>query len=218
MPPRRFRRARKPARRFKRKSQRRTVNVNRALQPVAQRYICKMKYSENFNLPGVGGGRYAFNLNSIFDPNLSATGHQPYGHDTLATLYNRYRVISCKWVLNFYNGSTNVMVATMPANEVLTIGLTEMMENPRSRFKSQVPGGSATRITGNQSIASLVGRTKTQYMSDDRYQSLFGASPAELAILNIVGQGTTGALVDINCQILLEYTVEVFDVKHLSQS
>ena len=69
-----------------------TVNVNRSLQPFAQRYIAKMKYSEQLKVTGPAGGglaAYRFNLNSIFDPNRTGFGHQPYGHDQLAGLYNR---------------------------------------------------------------------------------------------------------------------------------
>jgi len=216
----RVRKMRKPMRRFKRKFARKTALVNRALAPIAQRYITTMKYSEIFTLNALNGYQYQYNLNSIFDPNRTGTGHQPYGHDTLQTLYNRYRVIGCKWVLNFYNSANMVQVATQPANEVLspTGGFSELAENPRTRWKLQVPGGSATPIKGSISLPSLVGRSKGQYMADDRYQAQFGSSPTELAILNVIGAAINGSGVDINCTITLTYKVECFDVKHLAQS
>jgi len=70
--------------------------VNKALQPIPQRYIATMKYSQTFLLSDVSPG-WTFNLNSIFDPDRTGTGHQPYGHDTFQTLYNRYRVKDRDW-------------------------------------------------------------------------------------------------------------------------
>lgn len=193
--------------------------MNRALQPIPQRYICKMKYSEVVTLGEITAW-YRYNLNSIFDPNRSGGGHQPYAHDTLQTLYNRYRVIACSYVITAYNINQAVRVACQPANEELTpTNVSEMVENPRSRFIIQYPGGNTNKLMGKIYLPSLVGRSKAQYMADDRYQAQFGANPSELAILNI----THGSLTDTfpaGTQITIEltYTVECFDVKHLAQS
>jgi len=100
-------RRRAPARRFKKKGIRRggqrTTTVNKSLQPFPSRYICKMKYCEAINNvggpTGAGYGNYQFLANSVWDPNATGIGHQPYGMDTMTSLYNRYRVISCKYVI-----------------------------------------------------------------------------------------------------------------------
>lgn len=208
----------------KAKSKRTRVNVNRALQPIAQRYICKMKYAEVVATDAAG--MYAFNLNSIFDPNRTGVGHQPYGHDTLQTLYNRYRVISCGWRITCLRtvlqdgGQAPVVVASMPANEVLTFSTTgEVLEQPRAKYITQNPGATALVLKGKSYLPSLVGRNKAQYMADDRYQATFGASPSELGILNIFTGATSGnAAPAIALHVVLEYIVEVFDIKHLAQS
>ena len=209
--------------RRKKLARRPRVVVNRALNPVPQRYICKMKYSDLVQTDT--NGQFQFNLNSIFDPNRTGVGHQPYGHDTLQSLYNRYRVISCGWRIQATgvgSGATiPVQIAAMAANEVLLFGtVSELRENPRAKYVVQNPGASAVVLSGKSYIPSLVGRTKAQYMADDRYQAQFGSSPSELAILNIVGSSTftdtpsAGVLFNIT----LEYTVECFDMKHLTQS
>lgn len=197
--------------------------VNRALQPIPQRYICKMKYAESI-VTDASFGTYWFNLNSIYDPNRTGTGHQPYAFDTLSSLYNRYRVISCGWRIQpSYTNSTvaqSTQIACMAANEVLSItSLSEMKENPRAKYVNQSIGGGIITLSGKSYIPSLVGRTKAQYMADDRYQATVTTNPNELAILNILTSGTgndTGSPVSLN--VVLEYTVEFFDIKHLSQS
>jgi len=195
------------------------VNVNRALAPLAQRYITKMKYCETFQMNLVSGYNYAWNLNSIFDPNRTGTGHQPYGHDQFLGLYNRYRVIGCSYTIQAFNANNTIVVTANPANELVTFATTdEAMENPRTKWISQSAGGTMKVLRGNVYIPSLVGRTKQQYLADDRYQAQMGASPNELAVLNISGQVINGADVSIDAVVTLNYIVEFFDIKHLAQS
>jgi len=196
-----------------------TMLVNRALHPIPQRFITKMKYAEYIDT-AIFSGTYAYNLNSLFDPNRSGLGHQPHGFDTLATLYNRYRVISCGWRLQLAgDAASSFLLSAMPANEVVTsLSISEIRENPRVKYIQQNPGSSAVTLSGHISLPSLVGRTKAQYMSDDRYQSIVTASPSELAILNLQTANTADTNIGTKVQVLLEYTVEWFDIKNLAQS
>lgn len=202
----------------------RTVNVNRALQPIAQRYLTTLKYAETY-APGNASGQspWRINLNSIHDPNRSGIGHQPYGHDTLATLYGRYRVIACSYVISAYsaNGAT-IQLAALPANEEYAgISISDYRENPRCKFLVQTPGAPLKVLKGKVYLPSLVGRTKQQYMADDRYQAQFGSNPQELAVLNVNSQQFDEASVastQVTYQVTLKYTVECFDLKNLGQS
>lgn len=192
--------------------------VNRALQPIPQRYICKMKYAEDVQTDALTG-MYRFNLNSIWDPNRTGTGHQPYGFDTFATLYNRYRVISCSWRITAPSITAIRQLGTIPANEALSFAtFAELKENPRARYVTQMAGGNAIVVSGKSYLPSLVGRTKAQYMADDRYQADVTTSPAELGILNILVGSSLGVPIASDLNVLLEYTVEFFDQKPLAQS
>lgn len=204
---------------LRRKKGYKTVNiVGRSLNPIPQRTIVTMKYAEDVTT-NAGTGDYVFNLNSIYDPNRTGGGHQPYGHDTFNTLYNRYRVISCKWKVQAMSTS-GIQLAAIPLNEVFSYAtIAEMRENPRSKFVVQNAGGSTEYLSGNTYIPSLVGRTKAQYMADDRYQATMGSNPSELASLLIMTANNVGAtLGSVGINVLLEYTVEFFDIKHLAQS
>lgn len=190
----------------------------RSLNPIAQRYICKMKYAQTVSTDA--NGRYVFNLNSIFDPDRTGGGHQPYGHDTLETMYNRYRVISCSYRVIAPKSDATIQLAVQPANEVLTpTTAAEMKENPRSRYVTQSPGGQVIPISGKVYIPSLTGRTKAQYMADDRYQATFGSNPVEIAVLNFIATGGSDLPLPSNpIHVVLEYLVECFDIRHLAQS
>lgn len=208
----------KPKRKYGRKP--RITNVNRSLQPFAQRYIAKLKYSEAYTLSTLNGYQQIMNLNSLFDPNRTGVGHQPYGFDQLAAIYNRYRVISCSYVINGYSGTTPIRFGCLPANEVppFTSSMSELAENPRARFKVQMPNGSTSTIVGKTYIPSLMGRTKAQYMADDRFQALMTGSPNELAVLLITGQTLADVNTDITVTVTLEFTAEFFDPNPIDQS
>lgn len=209
--------------RRKRESKQVLTNFN-ALTPFAQRYITTMKYCETYT-PGNSNGQtvWRLNLNSIFDPNRTGTGHQPYGHDTFSSIYNRYRVISCSYVVSAVStAGATLQMAVIPANEEFVgTSVSEYRENPRCKFAVQTPGAVMRVIKGKVYLPSLTGRSKAQYMADDRYQAQFGSSPSELMILNLVTQSFDETLLTNTgtiFQVCLKYTVELFDPKQISQS
>lgn len=226
---------RAPMRRYKKKGIRkggnRLTTVIRGLQPFPSRYICKMKYVDALNDIGgpalSGYGNFQFLVNSGFDPNATGTGHQPYGWDTMSSLYNRYRVISCKYVVSGTVYSAGVpqdgIIGVVPANEGInspTGGVAEFQENPRSKFIQQTAAGDLRVLKGNVYIPTLVGRTKSQYMADDRYQALTNANPQEAAVLNVFFGRQDGLAVSVNADlnVTLEFTIEFFDVKNVGRS
>lgn len=200
-----------------------TVSATKSLGPLPSRYITKHKYSDTFTLNALNNYQFNWNLNSLFDPNRTGIGHQPYGYDQLAGLYNRYRVIKTSYVINGIQSDapgTNVRIACQPANDVILYGnLSAMCEAPRSRFIVQGAQGSPLKtLKGTTHIPSLVGRSTAEYMADDRYQAAVGASPVEFAILNVMGASLADNGVTISAVITLEYTVEWFDITQQSQS
>lgn len=207
----------------KRKSMRRksgrTVNVNRALSPFAQRYITKMKYSEAYSLSAINAYTQQMRLNGLQDPNITGVGHQPYGFDQLAGIYNRYRVIATSYVINAYSGTDPIRVGCLPFNDASNIsGISELCENPRAKFIVQFPQGATKTLKGKVSMPSLAGRSKAQYMADDRYQSDITTNPLEVLGLYITGASMTDANVNITLTVTMEYTVEWFDAKAIDQS
>lgn len=228
MPPRRIRRAKRMNKKRAYKKRRTVLANTKALQPFAQRYITTLKYCETFkplNTP-TGMNVWQLRLNSIFDPNLTGVGHQPYGRDQFEPIYGRYRVISCSYVINAWSSDgAAIQVAALPANEAHTPAFSsasEIRENPRAKYIVQNGQGADFKtLRGKVYLPSLVGRNKSQYMADDRFQATMGSSPAENAVLNIYAQMVDEQLL-INPStvfaVTLKYTVEFFDAKVLPQS
>lgn len=219
--------SRAPRRRVKRRGGAQTLVNSSSLSPVPSRFITKMKYAEAVTLSGTGMRTYVWNLNSLFDPNRTGTGHQPYGFDQLcgapgASLYNRYRVFRCDYVLTVANDDYNIHYAVLPSNEVPPINnVSEARETPRCQYAVQNPGGTLKRITGSVSLPALMGRTKEQYMASPDYSAQYNANPFEMALLNCYSQGLNddaGVPMSHTFNILLTYHVEFFDPHVLDQS
>lgn len=64
----------------------------------------KIRYNETVSInPGVGAvTAYSFRANSVYDSNLTGTGHQGMGYDQWAAIYNHYIVIGSKIRATFH--------------------------------------------------------------------------------------------------------------------
>jgi len=163
------------------------------------RYVT-LKYTEVFSqsiAAGVGT-QQTMNLNSLFDPNRTGTGHQPYGYDQLAALYNRYRVLKCGWKVTFGTLAGTINVLVVPVNGLINTAIADAAtyqtaaELPFCVVKTQGGGGGPTIvISGNMSLNKLNGVTITEYLADDRFEAAIGASPTELMTL-VVGTFNPG--------------------------
>lgn len=208
---------------YKRKGRKMTISALKSLGPIPARYITKHKYSTAMVLSSGNSYSWLFNLNSLYDPDRTGVGHQPYGYDQLATLYNRYRVIKCSYTINGIQSDTpgaSIRIAAQPSNDIISYSdLSSMVESPRTKFICQGSAGSPLKtLHGWSYIPSLMGRNKAQYMADDRYSADVGSSPQEYAILQIKGATSVDTGASINVMVTLEYTTEWYDIKQLNQS
>lgn len=215
------------ARKGKRRAGYKTISlVGKSLNPIPQRMIVKHKYATTVNPGFIGSPEtlHQFNLNSMWDPDRTGIGRQPYGRDTYALLYSKYRVISCSWrVAGLPSNSARVIqVAVVPTNQSSpAINMAEVRELPRCKYVIQQPNAPQQFCSGKTYIPSLMGRTKAQYMADDTYAAAISASPSELALLNIYAgsftdDNITGESVYFNVE--MEFTVEWFDPAVLPSS
>lgn len=202
-------------------SRARVTTVVRAPGPVPPRSIVKMRYVDLVASNGTTMD-HLWNLNSTFDPNLTGTGHQPYGRDTLTTLYNRYRVFAVKYKVTYTTAATQGCYGIISwDNEATTYtNSTLMQENPKSRMMVVTPDKPAV-FRGHLSLARIVGQTPAQYKADDRFQALSTTDPAENIIFHTGHIGLDGTILSSSAlfiRVQFTYYVEWFDQNKLGQS
>ena len=61
-------------------------------------FITTIRYVDVYTLTSASNGiaKQYMRMNSLFDPDQTGTGHQPYYFDQFAALYNRYTVLGSK--------------------------------------------------------------------------------------------------------------------------
>lgn len=179
----------------------------------------RLKYTDifSFTLATLTGTNQIMNLNSLFDPDRTGTGHQPYGFDQLAALYNRYRVLKTAWKITFHAETTGFYIVVVPTNAMLATAITNQAsyasacEVPRAVVRAQGTGANSVVVRGKVALNDLNGTTRTEYLADDRFQAVVSASPGELLLLNVGNYNPAGATVTIDYTVEMEFYVDFHD-------
>jgi len=158
---------------------------------IAPRLITRLKYASQF-----GSGialtagvlyDYQFSLNGLYDPDITSTGHQPYGFDQLMLVYNNYRVFATSWVVTVPSSSQALTVVVLPNNGSQTFtNLEYMSEQPRAITRTTpYNGGTSTMIKGKMYLPRLAGVSSTEYRGGDEFFGNSGANPTEIMYLHL---------------------------------
>lgn len=140
----------------------------------------KLNYVHHQTLQSVSGAAtsYAFRLNSLFDPDYSGVGTQPYMRDQWSALYRNYQVFAVKVSLLCSTGQTNgadMLVTLGSGDTYLTI----------SDINTQIEQGAMRTIVTNDTPK----RMKRFY----KLSKLFGVSPKEYSNQQTVFGAASGS-------------------------
>ena len=82
---------------------RQKVSVPRGIFGFPDEFITTIRYVDVYTLTSASNGiaKQYMRMNSLFDPDQTGTGHQPYYFDQFAALYNRYTVLGSKLTAEF---------------------------------------------------------------------------------------------------------------------
>lgn len=179
-----------------------------------------LRYSDAFTFTNATlvGSQQIMNLNSIFDPDRTGSGHQPYGFDQLAALYNRYRVLSVSWRILFAPTSNQAAVAVIvPVNGLLNTAVSSAStfntacEIPFARTYAIPNAGSVVTAVSGIKLNELNGCTLVEYLGDDRFESAVTSSPSEVMTLYIAVYNPTTVTVSSEVSVQLTYEVDFHD-------
>lgn len=183
---------------------------------VTMRYATSIRLSQTIGSIPVA---YTFRANSIFDPDRSGTGHQPYTHDEYAQLYNKYMVTGSKIVATFLpNASSstgNVICGLHVGNDpAYTPNFETIREQSEGRW-SIVSGQ-----TNKKTLATRYSRRKVIPAHKDGHEALFGANPAEEYYFTMWSScvDTVAVAGSVDVVVTISYRVLMWDAKVLPQS
>lgn len=191
------------------------------------RKVVKMVYRDYKTLTPAYAGALAYHVyrcNSIFDPDYTAAGHQPSGHDQWANLYDMYTVIGAKFTAQFCNlvdvGSAYPTMAFVYIDDDLSAPSTDwrtVLEcNKFSKSRLCSWDGTKPTLTINFSTKKFFSRSP----KDDSLTAQFGTNPSEEAFFVLGAQpyeqssGTAGVAVVIK----ITYIVLMSEPKTIAAS
>jgi len=176
-----------------------------------------LRYSQNVTLNASAGipAHHLFRATSIFDPDFSGLGHQPYGHDSYQAIYNHYVVDKAV---------CTVTLASQAANQVIGVSLTDdsavnadpetIRETKGTRFLC------CPNLQDERVLQMTFMRNQVYAASQSTQQGTFGSNPVDNAFFDVWQTGNTavGDPAAVNLVVSITYFVTMWELKDLGQS
>lgn len=197
-----------------------TVTVPRAYGtaafPVALR--SKLLYSTFGTLVAGGSNAWTetvFRTNSVYDPDYTLTGASPSGFGALATLYNRYRVITARWAVTFINDTGATVAACVTETDSTTtfaniISASQQGFSKLATLSDQSGGRNQWTWRRNVQPWRVLGVTKERYLNDDGFAAAVSTNPALGSYLHVGVQSVTSTA-QVQLTVHVEFDVVFFD-------
>lgn len=193
---------------------------------LADRTFVKLKYWETLNFTQTLGslGVNVYRINSLFDPDLTGTGGQPYLFDQWSALYQSYRIHGCKITISAYTqvgGATSTMYSnrigitfSSSSTSFGSSGQELIQEQPYTKSKQLKMGNADTgqaMVSAYMSCAKLEGRTKKGYNANPNFEALISANPSNSLFAHVWCYAPSGLLESLVMEVKLTYYAEFFD-------
>jgi len=165
--------------------------------------------------------QHVFRLNSLFDPDFTATGHQPLGFDQWAQFYNHYVVNGCEWEIQTIPSESIQPVLTgayVSDDSSIPSNATDLMELGAEISLGNVYTGDAVSTHGSIDIAEFFRRPRGGLALDDNLKAAVTSNPFEQVYLNIVAQSPVGISHNTHVLIRLVYDCMFMEPKDLAAS
>jgi hypothetical protein len=183
----------------------------------------KLVYVDHFNVTGASGTleNRQFRLNSLFDPDYTATGHQPLAFDQWAAFYNHYCVHSARFEVQANNsGSSGTLTGIYVSDDqAVPTSLLSMMELGAEVQMSNTYSGSLPSVhKGVLDVAKFFNRDKRAITTDYSLRAAVTANPTEIVFLNVCAQNFSLASHATQFLVRIEFDATFMEPKDLPAS
>lgn len=195
------------------------LSRTRAIYGFPTNVTTTLRYADVVTLsPGGVVSKHVFSMNSLFDPDVTATGHQPFFYDQLTTQYNKYVVLGAKLTAQFMRrkimattSTGTLVVGTVGDNNGTTSGtLSTLMElNTGNSMLMPIQDGGPSSVVLYQfySPEKSLGIDR----EDDTVSALVTASPSKQWYATVWAQDTGDDLGSVSVKVQIEYTVRFYE-------
>lgn len=213
-------------RRDKKKS--RALNVSKSTLRIGQVFPktvqTVLRYVESGSLTVTANSynQLFYKCNGLYDPEDALGGHQPYGFDQYAAIYNHYKVFKSRAIVQ-WNVTTGARHEGLIVGINITPGATDA-DVPRTKMEKQdgkinyqwvSPSGDSTAVIVKPwNAKSYFGMQK----DESELSAAVGADPTELSHYCVWASNPAGAETFVFYNITVEYYIEFSEPKSLGGS
>jgi len=185
--------------------------------------ITILKYVDLYGLTSTAGGlaTQVFSMNSAFDPDVTGIGHQPMYYDRYSAIYNNYRVLGSRIVVEI--SPTNTVAASGPfimgingsfsSASLGTSSVVRMEQNDSvHQMFNQDEGANTLSFAFSPEIK--LGRSS----ADDTVNATTAGSPSFQYYAHVWFSDMNGQTTSAILKAWIEYTVEFYLLKLEPQS
>lgn len=188
-----------------------------------------MTYEQIFGVSNGGAGTFGsdqtFRLNSVFDPDLTGVGHQPYGFDQLSGIYANYKVLRCRVSLWAQNPTDKTQGAYVGVSVQSSSDTNTPMANKLPQTIGERPNCNLIYVsgTGEQSnystfeipLNEVLGLSREEFLKDvEDTCSAIGTNPSKAALLSLAmaDPGGAASVGSVTCtvRVQLQFYVQFF--------
>jgi len=175
------------------------------------RFMTTMVYGTYLIQPTVAGAQVwnSYRGNSVFDPDFSGAGTTAFTYTQLSAVYNRYRVLSSRAIVEVINSGTVpcriALMATIdnaPPVATYVIGQRHIAQGMIG-----TTGTVGWKHTATATTAAIFGVPKAQVMAEDDFAGLVGGNPNNGWYWHVVFFNPGAVAGAVNLSIRIEYTV-----------
>lgn len=165
---------------------------------------------------------YLFSCNSLFDPNITGTGHQPMFFDQMSAIYDHYVVIGskCKFIVTPETTTTNTSRCAAYIDDngtVTTTSLDAIAEQTQGKGVKYFLAGNNNYQTLNLNWSAKKFYGKSVLANADLKGSA-STSPNEQSYYVIAVQADDVATIGFNFTVEIEYIAVWMELKEFAQS
>lgn len=172
--------------------------------PMALTYTTSLTRQSVLGVPFI----HVFAMNSLFDPDVTFTGHQPMYFDQISALYEKYTVYKMDiQVMAIPLTSAPWMLGILPsqANNVSTLTSDEFKEQKGAYYKVIAGNTNKTIIKRSYNISTMLGKTNSAILNDNVYLTSVGSNPTDILYNTLYAQTLDSSTADIIIEVKIKY-------------